>query len=440
VQHDNLIRINDKGHLEIENIDSVNLAREYDTPLFIISENTIRSNYQRFTKAFSYLYPKHVVCFSYKSNNGLSVRRILQQEGAGAQCHSYGELYIALLLGVDPSKIIIDGIYKTVQEIDVALETGSFIVIDNLVDLRNILNRSKRLEKTPKALLKIRTKYTSVNKKNGMDLETAYQAFKILLAEKIPVWGLEVHGKSQANIETFESDLEEMLNFSGKLHKEFNWEPKIIDLGTGFPVSRKEGYGPEGAEKIFPPIESFAKAIIEKLWEKLDEHKISEPILFFEPGRYMVANAGVLLGRVGLVKQLPIPGWTKKVCLDISFNLLMRLATDKYYFHIISANKAGYSEEEVVDIVGPTGYGGFPDDLGKARYLPKLEDGDLVAVLDAGAYCESTTTQYLSYPRPPTVLVSGDQVDLVRSRETVHDLIIRDIIPKRLMSLKRGSV
>jgi diaminopimelate decarboxylase len=96
------MKINSKGHLSIEGIDVIDLVEKYGTPLFIISESTLRSNYRKISKAFNNLYKKNIICFSYKSNNGLAVRKILQQEGAGAQCHSLGELYTAQLLGVNP--------------------------------------------------------------------------------------------------------------------------------------------------------------------------------------------------------------------------------------------------------------------------------------------------------------------------------------------------
>lgn len=427
---------NERGHLEIEGHDCVDLADEFGTPLYIISENTIRLKYRHLYEAFKSRYPNNLILYSVKSNNGLAIRRILQQEGAGMECHGIGELYSSLMLGVDPKKISLDGANKSDEELRAATNAGVFVAVDNLEDLDRLNTVAGKLGEKANVNPRLRTAFTSPNNKNGMDAKVALEACKRAIKyENIRLTGVMVHTTSQAPVSTFEKETDEVFEFIAQVKEKFNYNLEFADLGSGFAVGRKEGHGRGGKDKIVPRIEEYVEAIASKAREKIDEYGLNEPTIITESGRYFVTNAGVLLCRVGNIKELPIKGFTKKVFVDASFNLMMRIETYRdWYYHIILGNKANAPLEEIVDIGGCTSFGGPPDILGINRNLPRITHGDVVAILDLGGYAESTTTQYNSIPRPASLLLCGDKVEVIRRRETPYDVFSRDIIPYWLLN------
>lgn len=441
-ERDGYFAINESGHLEVEGHDCVDLANKFGTPLYVISENMIRLKYKQLYEAFRSRYPNNLILFSVKSNNGLAVRRILQQEGAGMECHGIGELYSSLMLGVDPSKISIDGANKSDEELRVAANVGAFVAVDNLEELDRLNSIAGKLGKKANVNLRLMTAFTSGNNKNGMDFETGLKACRRgIKYENINLTGVMVHTMSQALVSNFEKETDEVFEFIANVKQRLNYDLKFADLGSGFIVGRKEGHGRGGKDKLVPKIEDYVDTVTSKAREKIDEYGLDEPTIMTESGRYFVANAGLLLCRVGNIKELPIEGYTKKVFVDASFNLMMRVETySDWYYHIISASKANASPDGIVDIAGCTSFGGAPDILGTKRNLPNVTRGDVIAILDLGAYAESTTTQYNSLPRPASILLCGDQVEVIRRQETAYDVFSRDTIPYWLLSSSNGEV
>jgi len=450
------ITVNKNGHLEVEDCDCVELARRYGTPLYVISESQLRYNYQGFYGAFAKRYPRILVACGVKANNNIAVRKVLAQEGSGADCFGLGEMYIALVAGTPPERVFLNGSNKSDEELEAAIRAGVTINVDNPEELEMVNCMAARADRTARVLLRIKlsllpleeqyvTDYRyrppqiSIGKwarehKFGMDLKTSAMAARRALDMKhVRLAGLHYHLKSQTTCtDLYQAMTAEVMDFVGCLKQELKWEPEELDLGGGFGFGRLEGFGPGGQDKYMPPIDEFAEVIVRTVRQKLTEYSLScEPRLIFEPGRWPVNNAGLLLSTVGVVKEWL--GAKKWVHVDASTNHIMRVQTANYYYHIVVVNKADQEMTEVVDVVGPLC--SAADILGANRKLPKLERGDIIAVLDTGGYAESVSCTYNTQPRPATVLVCGDRSDIIAGRETILDIIDRQTIPPRLFAL-----
>jgi diaminopimelate decarboxylase len=448
------ITVNERGHLQIEGLDSVDLADKFGTPLFATSENAIRSNYRQFYTAFRSRYPKVIVCASTKANNGLAVRRVFAQEGAGTDVFGFGELYVNLLAGVDPKKIVLNGSNKTEEDLTAAVEAGVLHVnVESLEELDTLDRMLGRLQKIQDICIRVKPSLHALDEmyytdyrysppqispsrwvreyKFGIDIETgaALEACRRALSMKnVRLVGLMYHGGVPRRASEYIYETQEIFDFAAELRRKLNWEPEFVNLGGGFTPFQAGEWYPKGLVPHSP--DEYAEGIISAVRGKCKEHGLSEPTLLFEPGKYLNLNTAVLLGRVGIVKDYP--GVKKWAHIDASTNNLPFVIAFHWYNHMIVANKANALPEEAVDIVGPLC--NAADILGANRKLPKLARGDLIAVLDAGAYCESSEFTFNLYPRAAAVLVCGNNAAVVRERQTVQDLIALDKIPPWLLS------
>jgi diaminopimelate decarboxylase len=447
------ILVNKRGHLQVEGWDSVDLADRFDTPLYVMSESQIRHNYRTFHQAFAARYPHVITAPGSKANNSLAVRRVLTQEGAGADCFGLGELFISLVEGGNPHKILLNGSDKTVDELRTALQVGVNINVDNLEELENIAELAASTGREARINIRIKPflhdledkivkdyRYTPPDisiarwareHKFGMHPEAAFEACRRALQMKnVRLAGIHYHLKGQTpHPEYFAIMVRDVMDFVAQVKEALNWAPEQLDLGGGYSYGRREGYGPAGCDREVPSIDEYAEAMTGALKQAIDRLDLDPPTLILEPGRYIVANAGILLARVGTVKEFP--GVRKWVHVDASTNHLMRVRTGNWYYHILVANKASEASEEVVDVVGPLC--DAADILGHSRELPRVQRGDLIAVLDTGAYAEVWAGDFNTYPKPATVLVCGEEADVITERETIYDVLSRHRVPARLL-------
>jgi diaminopimelate decarboxylase len=204
---------------------------------------------------------------------------------------------------------------------------------------------------------------------------------------------------------------ERLLEVAGRISRELKVNFDFVDFGGGIGVPYKPG-------EDYINLEAFSNELVKLFRRMLAEHSMEESELWMEPGRFIVAEAGVLLTRVTTVKVTP---HKKYVGVDAGFNTLIRPAMYNAYHHIIVANKLNEEPREIYEVVGPICETG--DVLAKDRLLPEIREGDIIAVLNAGAYGFSMSSQYNSRPRPAEVLVRGGQYALIREAETLQDLI-----------------
>ena len=449
------------GHIWVENCDCADIVNEFGTPLFVYSENQIRKNYRDFKNAFTELYDDVVIASGIKANNLLAIRRILSQEGSGADCF-VGELDIAMLAGTDPSRIYLNGSNPKISELEAAIALGVTINVDNITELETIREiLSQKTDGIAKICIRVKLPLEELKNefirdyryhppqvsirdwalgyKFAMDEDTAIEALRIaLMTPKIEVQGIHYHLKSQTlTANHYTIAINELINFITRIKRELNWQPKILDLGGGFGYGRSEGYGGGGEAVKAPSFSDFAKAIITPLTNGINEHGLKRPTIVLEPGRVMVANTALLLTSVGSVKEMKSIK-RKWVHVDASTNSLMRIRTSNWYYHVVHALKDEIETENqydgLVEIVGPLCDGA--DILSRNTKIEPIYKGDLLALLDVGAYTESTLCHFNSEPRPASILVNNDKAEIISRRETVQDIVSTQKIPARLWAKK----
>ncbi|MDI9623386.1 MAG: diaminopimelate decarboxylase [Methanothermobacter sp.] len=423
------VEVNDKGHLLIGGADAVKLAEDYDTPLYVIDEKRIRENYQRLHKAFTKYYPNFQILYACKANTNLAVLRILEEEGSGIDAVSPGEIYMALLAGFKPEKILYTGNNLRDDEILFATESGVMINIDSksqLIRLSKITDPenvkiSFRINPMVGAGHHEHCITGGELSKFGIREDEAIKVYKLAQELGFQPIGIHAHiGSGILDPEPFMLAVEKLMDIAGKVSKATNIDFKFIDFGGGLGIP----YHP--SEKPLD-IEEFAEKITGLFMEKLDEYSLGKPTMYLEPGRYIVGDAACLLTRVNTIKE----SYRKFAGVDAGFNTLVRPVMYGSYHHIIVANRASEKPVEKIDIAGNLCESG--DLFARDRKLPKLREGDLLAILDAGAYAFSMSSQYNSRPRPAEILVKDGEAEIIRKREDFSDLISKQVIPPRLL-------
>ncbi|UCF90246.1 MAG: hypothetical protein JSW39_18370, partial [Desulfobacterales bacterium] len=444
------------GYLEIrdqeiwiEDRRAADLAEQFGTPLFVTSENTIRSNYRRFYQSFKSRYPAEVlVCVGMKANWGLACRKIIVQEGGGGDAFGLGELYVALLAGTDPRKIIMNGTNKSEEVLTAAISAGILINVDDLMEIERILQITAMLDTTAKVCVRIRMPLQALEgrrfvdpryKPPGIDVSRWEREFKFGMepemvmeavercrkCKRIELLGLHYHGGLPRRAGYSHEEAEELMDWIAELKVRFDWQPDVVNLGGGFPKTRF------GHENPFP-LEHHAEAITAAIKRKSEKFGLKIPNLILEPGRWCWEDATVYLTRVGSIKQDQQLTCKKWVYVDGSINE-MGDPFDPFrgYHHALIVDRAAEPATETVDICGPLC--NAADILGAERKMPRAKPGDLIAFLNMGAYNESFANQANAMCRSASVLVKGRQAALIRRRETLPDLLSRDQIPFWLM-------
>jgi len=420
------------GHLVIGGCDAVELAERFGTPLYVVDEQRIRENYRRFHRAFAERWPSVMVCYAYKANSNLAICKILQGEGAGAEVSSAFELQIARRVGVPGQRTVFNGNNKSAAELELAISNDVLINIDNTQELLAVDRMASELGRRARVGFRVNPDVETPThpyiatglreSKFGLDVASgqALEAYRMASEmEGVEVVGIHCHIGSQI-LETgpFEEAAEKIMSLVAELKSDLGIDIEYVDLGGGLGIP----YKPD--ERELQP-ERLASSVVPIIDGAVKKHRLTRPTLVFEPGRYLVADASVLLARVGYFKERQgMPSW---VAVDAGMNALIRPALYGAYHHIEVANKMRAEHTELVNIAGPLCESG--DFLGKERRLPKVEQGDLIAVFDVGAYGLAMSSQHTAKPRPAMVLVNSGRAEVVRQRESFDDLTRLDRIP-----------
>ncbi len=410
---------NRKGKLYIDGVSAIKLAEEFDTPLYVMSERRIRENYRRLHEALTRNYGKIRIHYAMKANSNLSVLKILEGEGAYLDAVSPGEVFLALKAGFKPERILFTGTSVRKDELRFLVESGVTINIDSLSQLRKLL----KIEIPSIISVRVNPKVgaghhehcitAGKDSKFGLWEENAIKAYMEARDAGVKSFGIHMHiGSGILSVQPFVSALENLLEVAGKIHEKIGIHFDFIDMGGGLGVPYKPG-----EEEL--NLNMFSNEVLELFKRKIEKYGLGEPAFCLEPGRYIVCDAGVLLTRVNTVKITP---FKKFVGVDAGFNTLIRPAMYGSYHHIVVANKFDFPEEETYDIVGPICESG--DILARDRKLPRIEEGDLLAILNAGAYGYSMSSQYNARPRAAEVLVNEGSYALVRERESFESLVL----------------
>lgn len=416
------------GELYIENVRVMDLVERYGTPLHVISSGRIRQKYGELHDASKEYWRDTLICYAYKANSTLAILKFLKELGAGAEVVSGGELYAARLIGVRPDKIVFNGVSKSLSEIiDAITVQVGLLNIESLTELKIVneiaskLNIQVNLGVRVNFDVPVKThRYISTGMrlhKFGLDVGEAFKAYKLASKSKyIRVRGIHVHVGSQIlSVYPFVKASSSIVSFAEKLYDALKLRLDAIDLGGGLGIQ----YSME--DKVLSP-RDYCKNVFPIILEKIGSVFDEDSTIILEPGRYLVGDAGVLLTRVNYVKQI---GNVKWVLVDAGMNDLIRPALYNAFHRVLIVNKFDIPATESYSVAGPICESA--DVFVKDYLLPKVDVGDVIAILDTGAYGVSMSSQYNCRPRAPVVMVDNSNVKLVRRRETYADVFMCDL-------------
>ncbi len=408
-----------KDHtLHAENAALNQIAEAVGTPCYVYSKAALTQAFERFSAGFKHT--NHLVCFAVKSNPSLAILNLFAKLGAGFDIVSGGELARVIAAGGDPSKVVFSGVGKTADEMRAALEAGIFCFnVESASELVRLNDIAGYMGKFAPVSLRVNPNvdakthpYISTGLKNnkfGVAYEDALDIYLQAAAmPNIAVHGVDCHIGSQiTELSPFLDAFDRVLALVDALEKN-NIHIQHIDLGGGIGICYSDETPPEFTE--------YAKAMLAKLGKRNIK-------LVFEPGRALVGNAGVLLTKVEYLKHTETKNFA---IVDAAMNDLMRPALYDAY-HAIEAVQPRAANTVNYEIVGPVCESG--DFLGHDRELA-LAEGDLLAIMSAGAYGMSMSSNYNTRPRAAEVMVDGDQFTVIRQREKIQDLFALETIVK----------
>ncbi|HTY75178.1 MAG TPA: diaminopimelate decarboxylase [Candidatus Nanoarchaeia archaeon] len=409
---------NRNGKLFIDGVSIQTISERFDTPLYVISETRIRNNYTRLLQALTHNYEKVEIFYAMKANSNLAVLKILESEGANVDTVSPGEVFMALTSGFTPERILFTGNNVRTDEIKFISDGNITINIDSLSQLDRLLKfavpKTISVRVNPEVGAGAHSHLVTAGKETKFGLwETdALKAYAIAKKAGVKHFGIQMHiGSGILDVKPFVSALEKLLNVAKRVHEQSGIDFEFIDVGGGIGVPYK-------LEDKALDLQVYSDKVLSLFKSKIHQYGLGEPVFCVEPGRYLVADASLLLTSVNTVKTTP---YKKFVGVDAGFNTLVRPTMYGSYHPIVVANKLDVPEEEKVDVAGPICESG--DLLARDRRLPPVEEGDLLAILNAGAYGFSMSSQYNMRPRAAEVLVKEGKYKLVREREQLDDLM-----------------
>ena len=430
---------NDEGHLTVNGISVKELADRYGTPLHVLHEQNLLSTYNEFLASFKAVYPEVVLATSYKTNPVPHVLKTLHAAGSHAEVISHFELWLALKLGVPGEKIILNGPGKGEEALRLAVEQRVRIInIDGPGEIAKIARFARELGVQQHVGLRV---ITSVgwSSQFGLSIESgaAESAFQQILdyPELIP-GGLHLHlGTGIQNIETYTRAVQELIEFAGRLKTNYGIEIAVFDLGGGFGVPTVRGktdwdtrmisLGYPSRQAIpgaVPRPADFARAL-SPLFERLGEMASSSaaaPTVILEPGRAITSSAQILL--LSVIGKKRGPNEKQYLMVDGGKNITLPLEWETH--QIFAASRLGRDSSILHDVFGPLCHPG--DIIVKNQAFPELEEGDVLAIMDAGAYFIPNQMVF-SNPRPPIVSVHNGGCTVVRKRETFEDIVQADV-------------
>lgn len=408
------------GVMMIGGRSAVEIADEFGTPVYVTDEARLRENYRRIHGAFS-RYMDTRIHYACKANTNLAILRVLEQEGAGIDAVSIGEVLTCLKAGYPRERIMYTGVNVSDRELREVSDLGVMINLDSRCEMERLAaiapcsDVSFRI--TPGVGSGHSAKVTTGNKgaKFGIPLDQVIDTYARARDLGFNVRGIHAHiGSGGQSVEPFMDMMEVLVGLVNEI-AELGIDLEFIDMGGGIGVP----YRPQEDEM---DVDELAMNLTDMILEETDVRT-----LVVEPGRYVVCDSTVLLTRVNDVKDT---GVKRYVGVDAGFNTLIRPAMYDSYHHVAIANRMGRACTDKYDVVGPICETG--DYLAHDRALPDPRVGDIVAVYGAGAYGFSMSSRYNSRPLCAEVLVNDGKAELIREAETYEDLWRHQVVPERL--------
>lgn len=426
------LSVNEKNHLVIGKNDAVELAKEFGTPLYVMDEELIRKNCRIYKQAMDTYYGGcGLVLYANKAFCSLFTCRIAKEEGLGIDVVSGGELYTAIKADFPMEKVCFHGNNKTAQELTLAVENNvGHIIVDNIYELELLNKIAADNNKVVNIMFRIKpgidahthsfVQTGQIDSKFGVALENG-EAFEIIekahKMSNVNVTGVHCHIGSQIfDIEPFCKAAEVMMNFIGDIKDKLGLEIGELNLGGGYGIMYTENDDPIEYDKYIEKISVIVKDTAKK-------RGVKQPFIFMEPGRSIVASAGVTLYTVGGVKD--IKNVRKYISVDGGMADNPRYIMYQSEYTAVVANNANAANTQKVTVAGKCCESG--DILLNDVMMPDIKVGDTLAVLATGAYNYSMSSNYNRIARPAVVAVSDGKARVVIKRETYEDLLRNDI-------------
>ena len=450
-----------ENHLTIDGVDALQLVAEHGSPLYVFSERRIRSNIERLKRAAELVNRPVSFCYASKANSNMAVLRTVREAGIDVEVNSGGELYKALRMGFRPEQIIFNGTSKTDAELLEAVAAGIHAInVDSIYEIELVEEAARRAGRRANIALRLTPEIGTrshlglqtalLTSKFGISYSEVLDAFRRGLKnpELVNVCGIHIHVGSQTpDVEPFAEAFKAMWEHLVTLHRETGHTLEHINLGGGIPVNYLRDpliadQLPEherdmlGAE--LEPSEVLAEALRvarESARAADAEHLLDRVTILLEPGRSIIADAGLVLTTVRNIKRRPE---TSDVWLltDAGYNLLLSMNNYKWYYHLVSAARAAAAPDTDYKVAGPLcDSGDVYFDIEREGRLPdyrrlpaEVRPGEVLALLNSGAYSLAQMFHYNGRPLPAAVMVrEGGQVDLIRRRDTYEDLVTNDV-------------
>lgn len=467
---ENFLEVRD-GKLFIDGISAVELAEKYQTPLFVFSESRIRHNINRLKRAQEFIGCPLKVCYAAKANSNMAILRAVKVAGSDLEVNSGGELFKALKIGFEPNQIIFNGTSKTEKELEEAIIAGIYAIqADSLYEIELIEKVARRLNKRANVSLRLVPEIKTdtlhglqtalLTSKFGMMQAEVFEAFQRWHdSEFLDLCGIHLHLGSQnpapePYFEAFKTLFESLV----KIYNETGKQLSHINLGGGFPVnylrdtSQVKNFSQSQVDYFSAYIDPAE--VLKGAWQVVKDsaesanagHLLEKITILLEPGRSVIADAGLILTTVRNRKERPInselttndslPEKDVWLLTDAGYNIMLSMETYKWYYHLISVSRADESHKTPYKLAGPLCDGGdvyFDIEGGNRlpdyRLLPEnAAPGEILALLNVGAYSVAQMFPYNGRELPAIVLIKKDgEVELARKRDTYEDLLTNDV-------------
>lgn len=454
------------GHLAIDGVDALQLVQQYNSPLFVFSEARIRNNIGRLQHGASVVDRPIKFCYASKANSNMAILKAVLESGIDVEVNSGGELFKALRVGFRPDQIIFNGTSKSDDELDDAVRAGIYAInIDSLYEIELVEKSVERLrsqgEKVAPARVTLRL-VPEIGTRSHLGLQTALLTSKFGISSSevltafrrglqnpdlVKVCGIHIHVGSQTpDVEPFAEAFKSMWEHLVTIHNETGHTLEHINLGGGIPVNYLRDRSqaddlPEHERDMLGAELEPAAVLTEALRVAREsaraanaEHLLDQVTILLEPGRSVIADAGLVLTTVRNIKTRPETGdvW---LLTDAGYNIMLSMNNYKWYYHLISASRADAPYGRDYKVAGPLcDSGDVYFDIEREGRLPdyrKLPDdvvpGEVLALLNCGAYSLAQMFHYNGRPLPAAVLIRRDgKPEMIRRRDTYEDLIVND--------------
>lgn len=426
------LNVNEKGHLTIGGCDTLELAKEFGTPLYVMDEATIRNTCKSYVNSIKTHYDgKGLPMYASKALSCKALVQLADSENMGLDVVSGGEIYTAMKANFPPEKIQFHGNNKTEAELRMALDYNiGKIIVDNLYELELLNKIAGEKNKVVKISMRIKPGIDAhthnfimtgqIDSKFGFALETgeAMAAVKeSLKLGNVDLTELHCHIGSQIfDIDPFVKAAEVMMDFIGQIKRETGHLVTELNLGGGYGIKYTENDNPV-------PYDNYMAAVSKAVKAKAAENDILVPFIYMEPGRSVVGEAGITLYTVGGRKE--IPNVRTYVSVDGGMTDNIRYALYESEYTVVNAGKADQKPNEKVTVAGKCCESG--DLIQKDTPVADVQVGDILAVLSTGAYNYSMASNYNRNPRPAIVMVKDGKARLIVKRESYDDLVANDL-------------